>query len=177
MSTNANVPSTSAAADLYPHYPRPDPRSITLYSSEFYRIPPHANEILQFILQSTDSQEDALLAAVESDSTLQVLLPLLFEQIKIRNILQQSINQLTYRLMEQGLKSRLRPLMTPGQVPRRQEPPRQSIIVISDSSPSPSPPPIPNSSSSSQEHAAIAVLSLLPFQLHRQLKGVAQGPD
>ena len=48
---------------------------------------------------------------------LHVLLPLLLEQIKARNILQQLINQLVYRLAEQGLKRRFRPLMTPGQAP------------------------------------------------------------
>jgi len=48
----------------------------------------------------------------------------------------------------------------------RPQPPRQSVISISDSSPSPSPPPLPDSSPSSQDPAAVAVLSLLPFQLH-----------
>jgi hypothetical protein len=163
MPAHTDVPSSSTATDFYPHYPQPDPQNITLYSLEFYQIPPHANEVLQFILQSTDSQKGALLSTVESNSTLQVLLPLLFEQIKIRNILQQSINQLTYRLVEQGLESRLRPLMTPRMIPQRQEPFQQSVIVISDSSPSPSLPPISDSSSSSQDPATIAILSLLPF--------------
>jgi hypothetical protein len=69
-------------------------------------------------MQSTNTQEDALLATVDSNPTLKILLPHLLKMIKATYILQCSTNQLVYRLVEQGLEERLRTLMMPRAVPQ-----------------------------------------------------------